>query len=125
MILGGGTVDGEQILTRETLREMAQNHIGGIAVETLKTAMPALSNDANLFPGMVQNWGLSFCINTEQGPHGRSPGSLAWAGLANTYFWADPLHNVAGTVMTQTLPFADAKVLDLFGRLERGVHDAL
>src|SRR5689334_7443577 len=64
MILSGGTVDGVQILTRETLREMAQNHIGGIAVETLKTAMPALSNDANLFPGMVQNWGLSFCINT-------------------------------------------------------------
>jgi methyl acetate hydrolase len=125
MILGGGTVDGEQILTRETLREMAQNHIGGIAVETLKTAMPALSNDANLFPGMVQNWGLSFCINTEQGPHGRSPGCLAWAGLANTYFWADPARNVAGTIMTQTLPFADAKVLDLFGKLERGVYDAI
>jgi methyl acetate hydrolase len=125
MILGGGTVDGIQILKRETVREMTQNNIGGITVETLKTAMPALSNDANLFPGMVQNWGLSFCINTEQGPHGRSPGSLAWAGLANTYFWADPLHNVAGTVMTQTLPFADAKVLDLFGRLERGVYDAL
>ena len=125
MILGGGTVDGVQILKRETVREMTQNNIGGITVETLKTAMPALSNDANLFPGMVQNWGLSFCINTEQGPHGRSPGSLAWAGLANTYFWADPLRNVAGTIMTQTLPFADAKVLDLFGRLERGIYDAL
>jgi len=125
MILGGGTVDGVQILKRETVREMTQNNIGGITVETLKTAMPALSNDANLFPGMVQNWGLSFCINTEQGPHGRSPGSLAWAGLANTYFWADPVRNVAGTIMTQMLPFADAKVLDLFGRLERGVYDAL
>jgi CubicO group peptidase (beta-lactamase class C family) len=125
MILRGGTIDNVQILKRETVREMTQNNIGGITVETLKTAMPAFSNDANLFPGMVQNWGLSFCINTEQGPHGRSPGSLAWAGLANTYFWADPLHNVAGTIMTQTLPFADAKVLDLFGRLERGIYDAL
>jgi methyl acetate hydrolase len=125
MILGGGTVDGEQILKRETVREMTRNNIGGIAVGTLKSAMPTLSNDANLFPGMVQNWGLSFCINTEQGPHGRSAGSLAWAGLGNTYFWADPQRNVAGTIMTQSLPFADAKVLDLFGKLERGVYDAL
>jgi methyl acetate hydrolase len=125
MILGGGTVDGVQILKRETVREMTQNNIGGITVQTLKTAMPPYSNDANLFPGMVQKWGLSFCINTEQGPHGRSPGSLAWAGLGNTYFWADPARNVAGTIMTQTLPFADAKVLDLFGRLERGIYDAL
>ncbi len=125
MILGGGTLDGTQILKRETVREMARNNIGAITVETLKTAMPPFSNDANLFPGMVQKWGLSFCINTEQGPNGRSAGSLAWAGLGNTYFWADPLHNVAGTIMTQTLPFADAKVLDLFGKLERGVYDAL
>ncbi len=125
MILGGGTLDGAQILKRETVREMAQNNIGDITVETLKTAMPPYSNDANLFPGMVQKWGLSFCINTEQGPHGRSPGSLAWAGLGNTYFWADPTRHVAGTIMTQTLPFADAKVLDLFGRLERGVYHAL
>jgi methyl acetate hydrolase len=125
MILGGGTAGGVQVLKRETVREMTENNIGGIAVETLKTAMPTLSNDANLFPGMVQDWGLSFCINTEEGPHGRSAGSLAWAGLANTYFWADPRRNVAGTIMTQTLPFADAKVLDLFAKLERGVYDAL
>ncbi len=125
MILGGGTLDGTQILKRETVQEMARNNIGAITVETLKTAMPPFSNDANLFPGMVQKWGLSFCINTEQGPNGRSAGSLAWAGLGNTYFWADPLRNVAGTIMTQTLPFADAKVLDLFGKLERGVYDAL
>jgi methyl acetate hydrolase len=125
MVLGGGTLDGVQVLKRETVQEMARNNIGDIAVETLKTAMPTLSNDANLFPGMVQNWGLSFCINTEEGPHGRSPGSLAWAGLGNTYFWADPQRNIAGTIMTQTLPFADAKVLELFGKLERGVYDAL
>jgi len=29
-------------------------------------------------------------------PEGRSAGSLAWAGLANTYFWIDPARNVAG-----------------------------
>ena len=39
---------------------------------------------------MVKKWGLGFMINTEEAPAGRRSGSLAWAGLANTYFWIDP-----------------------------------
>ena len=35
-------------------------------------------------------------INTKRTPEGRSPGSLAWAGLANTYFWVDPARDVGG-----------------------------
>jgi len=31
------------------------------------------------------------------GPAGRSAGSLAWAGLFNTYFWLDPTKRVTGT----------------------------
>ena len=58
--------------------------------------------------------GLSFDINTEPGPAGRSAGSLAWAGLFNTYFWLDPNKRVTGTSMTQLLPFADDRVLKLF-----------
>ncbi len=125
MILRGGTLDGAQVLKPETVALMAQNHIGDINVCTLKTAMPAYSNDADLFPGMVQKWGLSFCINTERGPAGRSPGSLAWAGLANTYFWIDPTRRVGGVILTQILPFADPRVLGLFEKLERGVYAAL
>jgi CubicO group peptidase (beta-lactamase class C family) len=84
-----------------------------------------VSNDANLFPGMVQKWGLSFLINTEPSPNGRSAGSLAWAGLGNTYFWIDPARRVCGVILTQILPFADAKVLELFAQLERGAYAAL
>jgi len=58
--------------------------------------------------------GLSFDINTEPGPAGRSAGSFAWAGLFNTYFWLDPNKRVTGTIMTQLLPFADDRVLKLF-----------
>src|SRR2546430_13346434 len=68
---------------------MAQNHIGALEVGTFKTAIPALSHDIELFPGMSKKWGLSFLLNTQQAPTGRSAGSLAWAGLANTYFWID------------------------------------
>jgi CubicO group peptidase (beta-lactamase class C family) len=104
---------------------MRQNHIGDLNVVTLKTVQPDTSKDANLFPGMIQKWGLSFDINTEQGPAGRSAGSLAWAGLFNTYFWVDPNKRVTGTILTQLLPFADDQVLKLFAKFESGLYAAI
>jgi len=125
MLLHEGTFNGAQVLKPETVRLMEQNHIGDLNVTTLKTVNPALSNDANLFPGMVQKWGLSFAINTEPGPAGRSAGSVAWAGLFNTYFWVDPTKRVTGTIMTQLLPFADPEVLKLFAAFESGLYGAV
>ncbi len=104
---------------------MAQNAIGELNVQPLKTAVPASSNDAEFFPGMVKKWGLGFMISTEAVPGGRNAGSLAWAGLGNTYFWIDPAQGVAGVILMQLLPFADAKALDLFDRFEKAVYAAL
>ncbi len=53
------------------------------------------------------------------------PGSLAWAGLANTYFWIDPARNVSGVIMMQLLPFADRQCLEAFAGFERGVYAGL
>src|ERR1700749_316470 len=125
MLLHEGTFNGAQVLKPETVALMRQNHIGDLNVVTLKTVDPGSSNDANLFPGMAQKWGLSFDINTEPGPAGRSAGSLAWAGLFNTYFWIDPSKRVTGTIMTQLLPFADDQVLKLFAKFESGLYAAV
>ena len=122
MILQGGTLNGTQVLRRETVDLMAQNHMGPLEVGPLKTAMPALSNDVELFPGMSKKWGLSFLINTQDAPGGRSAGSLAWAGLANTYFWIDRTRNVTGVFLSQVLPFFDETALGLFGKLEAEVY---
>ena len=78
-----------------------------------------------MFPGQDLKWGLSFLINPQQGPAGRSGGSLSWAGLANTYFWIDPSKRVAGVILTQILPFTDAQVLKLYGQFESGVYKAV
>jgi CubicO group peptidase (beta-lactamase class C family) len=64
-------------------------------------------------------------INPQEGPAGRSGGSLSWAGLANTYFWVDPSKQVAGVILTQVLPFADSRVLSLYDKFESGVYKAL
>jgi CubicO group peptidase (beta-lactamase class C family) len=122
MLLHGGTLDGQQILRPETVATMGENHIGEVLVADLTAALPLMSNDVALFPGMKKKWGLSFLINTEDVPGARRAGSLAWAGLRNTYFWLDPTSRIAGVLMTQMLPFADAKVLDLLDGFERGIY---
>jgi methyl acetate hydrolase len=125
MLLNGGTLNGNRVLKPETVRLMGENHIGEINVGKLATAMPDLSNDVELYPEQDKKWGLSFLINTQQTAEGRSAGSLAWAGLANTYFWLDPARKVGGVILMQFLPFADKTALGLFGAFERGVYQAL
>ena len=122
MILGGGTLDGAQVLQKATVDTMAQNHIGPLEVEVLKTAMPPLSRDVELFPGMTKKWGLSFMINTADVPSDRAANSLAWAGLGNTYFWIDRTRGVCGVFLSQLLPFCDETALDLFAKFETAVY---
>jgi CubicO group peptidase (beta-lactamase class C family) len=125
MILNRGSLDGAEVLRPETVDLMAQNHIGETDVCLLKTVLPDLSHDAEFFPGMVKKWGLGFMINTAEAPTGRAAGSLAWAGLGNTYFWIDPRRNVAGVILMQLLPFADPQALRTFAEFESGVYRAV
>jgi CubicO group peptidase (beta-lactamase class C family) len=122
MILGGGTLNGAQVLQKATVDTMAQNHIGPLEIEALKTVMPPLSKDVELFPGMSKKWGLSFLINTRDVPGGRSANSLAWAGLGNTYFWIDRTRGVCGVFLSQLLPFYDDTAIDLFAQFETAVY---
>jgi CubicO group peptidase (beta-lactamase class C family) len=112
-------------LKPETVAMMAQNHIGELVVSKMTSAAPIYSNDVDLFPGIVKKWGLSFLINTAKTAEGRSAGSLAWAGVANTYFWIDPVRDVAGVILMQVLPFFDPKCLEAFAGFERGVYAGL
>lgn len=123
-LMHGGALDGARILRPETVAMMGQNHIGALDVQPMPSQVPHLSDDINLLPGMTKKWGLSFLINTQQGPAGRSAGSLAWAGLNNTYYWIDPVRKVAGVFMTQSLPFADPIVLEALDAFETAVYQA-
>ena len=84
----------------------------------LKTRGAATLERRPILPRHGEGWGLGFMINTDAGPDGRSAGSLAWAGLANTYYWIDPARGVAGVMLTQILPFADHKTLALLDAFE-------
>lgn len=122
MILNDGSLDGAEILKPETVAIMGQNHIGDVLVEKLATCMPHLTNDAEFYPGMAKKWGLSFMINQQDVPGARRAGSLAWAGLRNSYFWIDPKSDLCGAIFTQQFPFADPGVLGLLDRFERAIY---
>lgn len=125
MLMQDGSAKGGQLLRRETVDLMAQNHIGALEVGKFRTAIPALSNDVELFPGMSKKWGLSFLINTQPAPTGRAAGSLAWAGLANTYFWIDRTKRVCGVFFSQLLPFYDTTATELLSKFETEVYRAV
>jgi methyl acetate hydrolase len=120
MILGGGALDGVRVLAPETVALMSANAMGDLRCRAMKTAAPNSTNDVDFVEGM--QWGLSFLINPEPMPSGRSAGSLAWAGLANSYYWIDPVKNVAGVYATQILPFFDADAVGVFEAAERAVY---
>jgi methyl acetate hydrolase len=125
MILNKGNGNGNQVLKAETVAMMGQNHVGELNMVKLPSAIAWATNDVDLYPGMEKKWGLSFMINTAKTPEGRSPGSLAWAGLANTYFWIDPSRDVAGVILMQLLPFVDRQCLEAYAGFERGVYAGL
>src|SRR5450830_286848 len=125
MLVRGGSFNGARLLKPETVASMFRNHIGDLNVVEMKSALPAYSNSFDQFPGMAHKWGLSFDINMQAGPHGRSAGSGSWAGLLNSYFWIDPVKRVTGAMFTQVLPFYDARVVNLWGQVEEGIYGGL
>lgn len=122
MLLNGGNLDGRRLLRPETVAEMARNQISALRAGVMETTMPALSARVEWFPDMVAGWGLGFLINPETGSDGRAAGSLAWAGICNTFFWIDPAGDIAAVLLMQLLPFGDPGALAALSGFERDVY---
>ena len=122
MLLNGGILDGARILQTETTALLSGVQTGDYRAGAFTSCAPMLSNDFDVYPGMRTGHGLATMITPEATAEGRNPGSLAWAGLANTYYWVDPTAGIGGVLMTQLLPFGDREVLGLLSALERGAY---
>jgi methyl acetate hydrolase len=118
----GKGADGTVILQPKTVDMMATIQTGDLSAGKLKTARPTVSSDVDFHPGFKDGFGFGFLINSKAYDGARSAGSLAWAGIWNTYFWIDPKKGVAGVTMMQFLPFADKEALAVLGDFERAVY---
>src|SRR5882757_8642585 len=91
MLLSGGTLDGNRIIGRKTLRAMASNHLDA----NVKINGPLMP------PG--HGFGLGFAVRTHEGmaPFAGSVGQFFWSGMAGTFFWIDPAEDLFAVFMSQ------------------------
>lgn len=82
---------------------------------------PSLLPDVSApFPNWAgkDGFGLGYQVSVEQSVGGRSPGSLSWSGLQNTYFWIDLTNGIGVVLLLQLFPFNDDKVVNLVTTFE-------
>jgi CubicO group peptidase (beta-lactamase class C family) len=120
--LGALLAGGSPLLKPETFTQMMENHTGELDAGALKSVQPAMSRDFEPLAGLTRRHGLAGLLNMEPVPGGRSAGALAWAGIANCYYWADPKARAAGVLFAQVMPFADPDILATFEEIERAVY---
>src|SRR5260370_14807778 len=125
MILRSGRTSGkERILQAKTVDAMASNETGELRAGILKSLRADWSRDVDFHPGFNDRFGFGFLINTAAYEGGRSAGSLAWAGIQNTFFWIDPKRGVCRVLLMQFLPFWDEEAIGLLRDFERAVYAA-
>ena len=106
MMLNGGSLDGQRILSRNSVKLMTANHL----------------RDVDFRPG--QGFGLGFAVSTDIGARG-VPGSLgefSWGGAYHTVYWVDPVEELVVVYMTQLLP---AMGIDDAARLRALIYQAI
>ncbi len=122
MMLSGGSFAGRRLLQPATVAEMGRNQIGSLRAGKMGSAVPQYCHPYDVFPDQHTGWGLGFAINPDAGPNGRAAGSLAWAGIANCYYWIDPVNDLAALILMQFIPFGDPDALALAGAFERRIY---
>jgi CubicO group peptidase (beta-lactamase class C family) len=124
MYLNKGQLDGARILSEAGLEKMLANQIGNLKIPLLKTAAPPITADAEFFPGKRKSHSMAFMRFEEDIPGMRHAGSQGWAGVLNTHFWWDPKADLAGIIMTQSLPFAEPRFGATYEAFEREAYRA-
>ena len=122
MLLEGGKLGGKRVLKAETVEEMGRNQIGALSLVEMHSQAPALARNPVRVPGSLDKFGLGFGINSKAVEGGRSSGSLAWAGIFNTFFWIDRPRKTCAVLLMQTLPFGEDGANSVVEGFERAVY---
>ena len=126
MILNQGQLGGVRILKESTVAEVSKNQTGSVKVRLQPSADPMRSRPYPLGAG-EDVWGLGFQIAAPKSPNPsmRSPGSMSWAGINNTFYWIDPQKQIGAVILMQVLPFYDEGALRVLQGFEERVYKNL
>jgi CubicO group peptidase (beta-lactamase class C family) len=101
MMLGGGALDGVQVLGPKTVALFSLNYLPGNR-EIADLALPGMFSESS-YAGVGFSLGCGVNINVAKT---RLPGSLGeyfWGGAAATAFWIDPKEELTVVFMTQVI----------------------
>jgi CubicO group peptidase (beta-lactamase class C family) len=106
MMLNGGTLDGERVLSRKSVELMTTDHLDGLPFR----------------PG--QGFGLGFYVVEDLGARGvpGSVGEYGWGGAYHSTYWVDPAEELVVVYMTQLIP---AGGIDDHGKLRALIYQAI
>jgi CubicO group peptidase (beta-lactamase class C family) len=94
MILNGGTLDGQRLLSKKTVEFMLSDHLMGAGANSMVLRVAA---------GPGYGFGLGFAVRLQEG-FAWSPGTkgdAGWTGILGTIFTVDPKEKLVGIMMNQ------------------------
>jgi CubicO group peptidase (beta-lactamase class C family) len=106
MLLNGGELDGERVLSPKTVELMTTDHLG----------------DLDFRAG--EGFGLGFSVVEDLGERGQpgSVGEFGWGGAYHSTYWVDPEEQLVVVYLTQLLP---AGPIDDHGKLRALIYQAI
>jgi CubicO group peptidase (beta-lactamase class C family) len=113
MLLNGGKLDGERILSRKTIDLIRQNHV--LPAQLQNFAFPAMA-------GYGYGLGVRTMLNTAAAGLNGSAGEWAWDGMLGTWYCVDPAEDLAAVFLIQRGPGANE---DLPKRFAQTVYAAI
>ena len=102
MLLNGGELDGQRLLSPKSVTLMTMNHLPGNRTMSEMMASTAAFSEAG-YRGV--GFGLSVSVTMDVAATGipGTPGEYSWGGAAGTYFFNDPKEDMAVVFMSQVL----------------------
>ncbi|WP_306145655.1 serine hydrolase [Roseibium sp. MMSF_3412] len=121
MILNGGQLDGNRILSASGLETMLADQMNGLTFQTMVSCSPITADV--VLPDDTSHSMIAALHNSDV-PGKRSAGTQSWAGVCNTHYWVDPSKDLAAVIMTQSLPFVEPAFMETYDAFERAVYAA-
>jgi CubicO group peptidase (beta-lactamase class C family) len=106
MLLNGGELDGQRILSRKSVELMTVDHLGDVIFAE------------------GEGFGLGFYVVEDLGARGEpgSVGEYGWGGAYHSQYWVDPAEELVVVYMTQLIPAGN---LDDTGKVRALVYQAI
>ncbi|MDC3417341.1 serine hydrolase domain-containing protein [Aquibacillus salsiterrae] len=99
MLANGGELDGSRILSRNTIRLMASNHLSEQQRKTY---------DWDYLKGYGYGLGVRTMVDLAEAGSNGAIGEFGWSGLAGTWVLVDPVNQLSAVYMQQMLPNFEA-----------------